>query len=510
MPSRLTLLDVMVLAAVVVAGLINLAQPFHGDQAIFTLASGLWAEGGALYRDFWDLKQPGIHTFYLVGGSLFGFNEAGVHAFELLYWVVFAVVICVSIKSYFRYDRFATLVPLLTVGYYYAVATSFHLTQIEALIGFPLYMTLWLAVPPGRAAPESKMRFLLSGLMGGVVFGLKMVYLTIPLCFWTIAFVRSRRFHRHSPGWELRTIVLPITIGFLVPVALIVVYFYSQGTLGLLWWTAVVYPGLAMSAWGPSLGTLAGGVTWFVATYSPLLALATIAGYAWFESERDAFGLGLMFWFFAGLGLIAIQTLSWWQYHYLLLGVPTGILAAKGLDAVWSARVSSGARKRIEIGVMVIVVALLLAPAGRSLALKAAYLAADGYAIEESQRHRYQARLSSDYERIRDEVSFLTEPGSLPGDVYVFGNPLYLYLSGRDQAIPINGWSFDILIPEQWAEVVAGLDRERPAYVFVQKNQIPFIRDRYPAANEFLARRYQVLSEVSGGTWYVIRDGEGT
>jgi hypothetical protein len=40
-------------------------------------------EGGGLYTDFSDIKQPGIFLF-LAAGMSFGFTEGGVHLFELV------------------------------------------------------------------------------------------------------------------------------------------------------------------------------------------------------------------------------------------------------------------------------------------------------------------------------------------------------------------------------------------------------------------------------------------
>ncbi|MCB0116532.1 MAG: hypothetical protein KDD84_20680, partial [Caldilineaceae bacterium] len=85
-------LDVVVLMAVIVVALVSLPQPFMGDQAINTIIAEKMSQGEVLYRDVWDLKHPGIFGFLFVAGSLFGFNEIGIHLFELLYMLAFSVV----------------------------------------------------------------------------------------------------------------------------------------------------------------------------------------------------------------------------------------------------------------------------------------------------------------------------------------------------------------------------------------------------------------------------------
>src|SRR5688572_17909808 len=100
---RLSRWDLLVVALVVLAGLVNLPVPFHGDQALFATYSARLYGGAVLYRDIWDIKQPGVFGFYFVGGSLFGFTEEGVHLFELVYFAAFSVLLCAALKDYLRH-----------------------------------------------------------------------------------------------------------------------------------------------------------------------------------------------------------------------------------------------------------------------------------------------------------------------------------------------------------------------------------------------------------------------
>ena len=60
-------LDAAAAALVVFTGALCLALPFWGDQALFTVYARQLAEGAVLYRDIFDVKQPGIFLFYLFG-----------------------------------------------------------------------------------------------------------------------------------------------------------------------------------------------------------------------------------------------------------------------------------------------------------------------------------------------------------------------------------------------------------------------------------------------------------
>src|SRR6266566_2432657 len=111
--SRFGKLEILAIAVVVLAGSVHLAQPYRDDQAFFTIGAWRINQGAVLYRDYWDIKQPGIFLFYLAGGKLFGFDEIGIRGFELLYMVGFALVLMIALRNYFE-QRWSTVlvVPL--------------------------------------------------------------------------------------------------------------------------------------------------------------------------------------------------------------------------------------------------------------------------------------------------------------------------------------------------------------------------------------------------------------
>jgi len=96
--------------------------------------------GGVLYRDFWDIKQPGIFAFFLLGGLLFGFNQIGEHAADLIWQLAFAGALVLVLRECFSKQRFvAAFAPIAVVGAYYAGSSSWHLLQVEELVGLPLF-----------------------------------------------------------------------------------------------------------------------------------------------------------------------------------------------------------------------------------------------------------------------------------------------------------------------------------------------------------------------------------
>ena len=98
MEKGLATVNAAAMASVVLAAGLCLALPFWGDQALFTVYARQIAQGAVLYRDIFDVKQPGIFLFYLLGGSLFGYTEIGIHLFELLYWLAFSAFAMVALR----------------------------------------------------------------------------------------------------------------------------------------------------------------------------------------------------------------------------------------------------------------------------------------------------------------------------------------------------------------------------------------------------------------------------
>ena len=60
-------LDVVVFLCLLVLGAASLPIPFGGDQGLNLLIGQVIADGGAPYRDVWDLKHPGIFFFFAAG-----------------------------------------------------------------------------------------------------------------------------------------------------------------------------------------------------------------------------------------------------------------------------------------------------------------------------------------------------------------------------------------------------------------------------------------------------------
>src|SRR4030095_15248430 len=147
---------------------------------------------------------------------------------------------------------------------------------------------------------------------------------------------------------------------------------------------------------------------------------------------------------------------------------------------------------------------LLFSPILNSLAKKSLDLARSDFAFTAERRLQYQLSSSNTYVDVRTEVSFLSEPGSLPGDIYVFGDPTYYLLSGRGQAIALNGWGPELWLPTQSKRLTEQLTQACPSYIFNGMGNL--ISERSPETAHFIDENYQSVRASSRGVWYALKE----
>jgi hypothetical protein len=497
----------LVLFLIALLGWLNLNQIFNGDQALFTIYASEINQGALLYRDVWDIKQPGIFIFYLLGGRLFGFNESGIHLFELIYWLIFSAVLQSTLKNYFRHQLFAQITPLLTAGIYYAVCRSWHLTQVEALVGFPLYLTLWTAFAAYRAESKQKQTGLafLSGFFGGAVLLFKLAFLPLVLIFWLLLLNRLVRRKKITLRETFGSGAAAILAGAVVLPLAVFIYFARHDALPVVFYTFFQYPSQAIVELTADDRSeiLKNGIRWFVLTFKSLLLVLTIGIFLKLKqisvsfhkiAKIDLMSLGFIVWLGVGVGVIMFQRLSWWEYHYLLLLVPLGILGAKSLEIIYERAAESadflgkGGGKIALFGMVMI----LFSPHLKQFSRKAGGDFEDYVKTPAGQTIAMpQGDFAAKYLAIRDEVGFLAETGDAPEKIFVVGQPLYYYHSGRRPAIGSNGWMPEFFLDKQWRQLEAELRETKPKYIFIEVNLYEQLAEKSPATIELLKTSYR-------------------
>jgi hypothetical protein len=427
-----------ILLVVAAIALLHVRDGFYGDQALFMVGAEKLHRGAVLYRDFWDLKQPGIYYFYLAAGTLFGFSSTGVHIFELLYLLLFALVLQLSLTPYFRLGWIPIVAPLLAVATYYANAGTDAMTQVESLSGFPLYASLVLVLAGCRQERRRIVYFVAAGAIGSWILCLKLIFLPLVLAIWIPAiWVHASQFSRIERQKLLRH--TGILAGSLAAVtgSWIGATVASSGP-NIVWKTFITDPlQIAQQLPSPPLRRLIHSIRLYVQLWIGTLLLAAIAVKYSRNIWRNPLALSCIVWVAAGAVVILVQRQSWWPYHLQLLDVPLALLAAFGLEALW------GTRPLVFAAALL---ALAAIPAAGAANLLGAAPAPDQSFLE---------------------TRFLRQPQALAGNIYVCGDPRFYLAAKRGQAIAINGWGLELLLPDEWLQLNQQLTAGRPPYIFV-------------------------------------------
>jgi hypothetical protein len=496
----------LVLGAVAVLGLLAAPLPFTGDQALFAAGARQLADGDVLYRDFWDVKQPGIYAFYVAGGSIVGYSEVALHLVELAYQLGFAVVLIVTLRGRFSHAWVGPLVALLILGTYYATAEPLQLGQVESLVGFPAYLALWCAVRAGDDGARRGRWLFASGIAGGVVLVLKLVLAPIVLSFWVVALWQLVRATPVPRARAVTGALGAIAAGLALPVGIVMVYLAAYGQLDTVRWTYFTVSPQTTGIAGRPLSRLTDGLAKTGARWALPLALGAVGIVVAVRRRRERFVLMVLAWLALGVPVFLVQ--HWWIYTYAMFLVPVGLLAGYGLDflAGWWATADRAPRVAV-VSVAVLLVVPAVVRAGRI----GTDVARHGFALTPEDRVALRADLEPAYQRAAAWDRHLRRGDAPPGDVYVLGNPLALYVADRRQAVSVNGWSPEQYPEDVWQRVRRELARSRPPELLVDRFSDRIMRERSPATRRLIAAGYIAFdgfrNDTGDDTWYHRRAG---
>lgn len=471
----------VVLVSVVVTVLLGVAHlqfPFMGDQALFSVYGRMLDDGAVLYNDVWDVKQPGIFIFYGLAGRLFGFTELGAHTLELVYLGGFACVLIALLNKRYQTYWLSGLIPIVVAGWYYAVAQLDYLTQVEGLVGPLLFGVVWMLSKPGRG------RALVAGLLSGAALYFKLAFVPLVAVLWLVTL--------HQTGGIRRRAGEAFPAGFAGVVLAVIpfaAYIVGNDLTSRVWWTFFTYPPQIVGIAERDIELLIRAIGQFGLLFLPIALLALRGLWA---RRTDPLTRIWFAWLIAGIATYMLQL--WWGYLLLIIALPMALLALDGLDDLLT---NWNSESRIEVAVLLIA----SIPALLTMGSKLIDLGQNGLGIGDSVEE-YQASVSEDYGTIRDDLVGLTGTGTTP--MYILGDPLYLFLSGRPQAPAVTGWSPGFWTDSLWEELKTGLVTERPELLLVDEFSARAIQSRSPDTQSTIESEYVVLRQSRRqGTWYI-------
>ena len=450
---------------VFVVGLVKIAEPLGGDQSLFLIGAHELHDGALLYRDFWDLKQPGIYAFYFIATSFGPYSAVTIHAFELVYLSLFSIALIAALRRSRTFGPIAPFAPLGVVAFYYLAVGSFEAIQVESLVAFPLFLTLASFVAGAREPKplRSASLFLVGGCASVLVLAFKLIFLPLVVALWLVPIVASAS-RRRVTFVSLGATLAGTTVGIALPSAAIVAFFALHGTLELALQTWFTLP-TEIIKFVPHepLGALLAGLRWFVHRYVAMLALAIVGVLIAFRRGADAFAGGLLAWIAIGTASILVQVTSWFQYQWLLITAPIGIFAVFGAYGLYQfARQSTRVPLTRVTAAATLVIGAVIFPTSL-LARDILALAKYRFALTETTLEAYRDSQSFVYASLRKEALFVQAHG---GALYVIGDPTFYVVTHRLQPIALNGSSVRLFLPDQWETLERELSTAKPEYIY--------------------------------------------
>jgi hypothetical protein len=489
-------MDAIAFGLIGLLALMRLPEPLFGDQALFLVGGKAIQSGALLYRDFWDVKPPGIYGVFTLAGTLFGFNEIGLHWFDCLWMLGLACTLRLTLAHHFSQRWIAQILPWIAVGGYFSILGPAQQMQVESLIGLPLYLVIWFNLKASQQPAHRTRWLILSGVMGGIVLLFKLIYLPILVGFWLIDLLHVIVRQHQQPLPALFQTVWPLLLGILLPIGPVMLYLISAGTLNEAMYTMFQHPPkMVRELPKQPLKLLAQVIFWVFRKFLPLIILS---GFAIRYSIRrmDLLTVQMTAWLGLGSVMILAQTQSWWNYHWMLLLVPLSVLGAIGIDRLGQSTLRQ--RRTIIAASLAYLIGLNLLALGWTGSL----MVRSGFDLTPAGQRRYQVLSSPWYKTAIEEVAFLKQADSRPGDIYVIGESIFYVLSERGQALPLPGCVPQIFLQSQWAELVDQLNAAKPPYVFVASDYTDPIPKHFMPV---LTSMYRPLRQSAAGTWYEIK-----
>jgi hypothetical protein len=484
---------------IAIIGSLKLFTPFDGDQALFLYMAEAIDEGKTLYVDVWDMKQPGIFWFFWMAGKLFGFTTLGVKLLELAWMLALAGAMTVCLRHYFAHPWLGAVAAVAALASYYTFGSAVELTQIEMLISLPMFLSAWFLVRRYPSAKSAWIGYMVAGSLAGTSVVFKLPYAIIFIVMVLLAIYDTAPSLRTAEllrrGWAL---LVPYTLGVGLVLAATCLAFWLQGTLDELLWVSFALPFLSLeqAAEAAPLGRLVRSLNWYAACLGPWLVFAMLSLPRVFHRDEPALTRQMFAWIVLGGFSILMQMNSFWHYHFLLLFVPSAILAARGIDLLLLRLSSLQTTKPLRAAVLSL---FLVLPAMGAIVFQFDAQVLNFYQMvfsgERIGLEGYRRAVGVNYGWVARKFESLRVAGG--GEpIYVFGNPLIYLVAQRKQALPIHGWSWEVYPEQLWAELPRQLEVARPAYVFLARYYrriFPQTPPFGPQVIDYLDRNYHVL-----------------
>lgn len=449
---RALALPPMIAAGLVLAfGWPTLAVPLNGDTALFHIGAGRLLEGDALYRDWWDLKAPGVYLLHMLARLLFGSAESAIHVLGLVMAAIAAATTTASLRPRMTSAAARTATGVLVVAPYLLAAGAWHLSQPAYFAGLAILFGLLGCASGSRPA----------ALAGGGALML----------------AASIKFSAIAPALVVLLVAprgaRPAAIsGAVLTLAAIAGWLTATGASGEAWTTLTHWRDLADAVHpGATASHLPDAARWYLDHHLFLVAAAAAALVLGVPARRplalplSAARLGLVL--LASLAGIMTERFAGWPFDFFLISPLLGLLAAATLEH--ALRASPASRWRPAMTALGSI--LILAPALPSW------------------WHAHTAAVP--VPAVREAAAAL--PRLPDGPIYVFGDPQLLMVSGRPMAGSVHGWAWELQPATMAARLLADWAGDPPVAIHLSPPYEKLLRERYRELADWIDARTRPL-----------------
>ncbi|MBK6795047.1 MAG: hypothetical protein IPG80_21460 [Anaerolineales bacterium] len=216
--QRITTIVFVLLAALLLTqAAFSLQWPIAHDEAPLFYEAFLIQNGQIPYKDFFDFQMPGSFFAYYFLGILSNFGPLRIRILDL---IILAAISTITYFAMRRFGKFTALAaPILFALKYLQGGPNLSL-QREYIILIFISLSIWIGVTDSLTFRKRLMLGLLYGLAATLkphaALGL------LPFLLFDIADLRQRR--ELSLSSLAKQIILPVAIGFAIPVLLVILY----------------------------------------------------------------------------------------------------------------------------------------------------------------------------------------------------------------------------------------------------------------------------------------------
>jgi len=486
----------------IILSICHIYMPFYGDQAFFLTGAKVIQEGGILYKDFWDFKQPGIFYFFRIGGGIFSYTEEGIHLFEIFYWMLFSItLIYLSIKGKIFSNKWLNyIIPLLTIGIYLNISSRTYITQVEILVSAPLIILIFL-LNNFRKSKRFDI-YIIIGILISFILLLKLTFIIPIVCLIVFHFIllfkdkvsfKTILFHK----------ILPLFLGFILALIPFILYVIKNDIIELVYNTYFVAPFDVISIVRKKSPTIffINFAKFLVKTF-PLIIFSGLVIVQNFKKRNELISM-LTILLFTSIYIIYMQKFSYFSYHYLLLIFPQGILTLIFLDNFFKSdnKIMKWLQIRMSrFSILILLVALF--GVQEYYFVKKTKVLLNYFPLNNSNSLYYKEFYHTEYRSYNEETKFIRkEEGEF--EIFVCGSPLIYYLSNRKQAIPSNGWSLELYTEDRWLTLKLEIAKKTPKYIYISNLYDNLVRSRNVIN---FNTEYDKVEDGVNGKWYKKRD----